>query len=59
MIYLVGLLMVSYFRQRLFESSLMKEMYQVKFLRGAKEKPVGKTVAVMPEIVDSESRIEG
>lgn len=47
MIYLAGLMIVSYFRQRLFDSSLMKEMYQTKFFRGMRDE--GKRVAIKPE----------
>jgi hypothetical protein len=34
-LYMIGLLMVSYFSKRLFVSQLLKELYQTKFIRGA------------------------
>jgi len=34
-LYLIGLLIVSYFTKRLFVSQLLKELYQTKFNRGA------------------------
>ena len=34
MLYLIGLLAVAFFSKRLFESSLMKQMYHTKFFRG-------------------------
>jgi len=48
MLYLAGLMIVSYFRQRLFDSSLMKEMYQTKFFRGIRDEDK-KRVAIRPE----------
>jgi hypothetical protein len=48
MMYLAGLMLVSYFRQRLFDSSLMKEMYQMKFFRGIRNEE--KRVAIKPEV---------
>lgn len=47
MLYLFGLIFVSYFRQRLFDSSLMKEMYQTKFFRGIRDDDK-KRVAIRP-----------
>jgi hypothetical protein len=34
-LYMIGLLIVSYFSKRLFVSQLLKELYQTKFIRGA------------------------
>ena len=58
MLYLIGLMLISYFTRRLFISSILTEMYQIKHNRGLskggparkmfKDEAGGKMVAIKP-----------